>query len=144
MSGSIDSATLLVLLRIVGLSHMLLGVAHVPIWKLFDWTNEIAPLSPLTRRVFAVHTFFIVFVLVALGTLTLVRPELLLTPTALAQLLLGAGVTFWALRLLAQVVVFDPVLLPGTRYGWLLRRAATLLFSIYVLVYGLVLSRQLG
>lgn len=131
-------------LRFVGATHIALAFVHVPLWRLFGWTEEIAPLSPLTRRVFAVHTFFIVFVLLALGALALGRPELLVARSELACLVLVAGVVFWLLRLLAQPIVFDPVLLHGSPLRWPVRVAASTLFALYVLAYAWALSRQLG
>lgn len=137
-----DAAIVVLLLRVVGASHVALGLAHVYFWRVFRWTEESARLTPLTARVFAVHTFFIAFVLVALGLLALGRPDLLVTPSDLARLVLGACVVFWTLRLLAQPFVFDPVLLRGSRYRAPVRVAATLLFGGYVLVYTLAFVRH--
>jgi hypothetical protein len=136
--------TFVAVLRLVGASHIVLGAAHVVLWRLFGWTKEIARLSPLTARVFAVHTFFVAFVLLALGALALGRPDLLAAPSDLARLVLGAGLVFWLLRLLAQPLVFDPVLLLDSSYRLPVRIAATLLFTGYVVVYAWALARQVG
>jgi hypothetical protein len=135
---------LAVLLRLVGASHLALALGHVLLWRVFGWGRELERLSPLTARVFAVHTFFIAFVLAALGGLDLARPDLLLAPSELARLLLGAIVGFWLLRLLAQPLLFDPVLLLGSHHRVLVRAAATLLFAIYVAAYACAFTRQLG
>jgi hypothetical protein len=132
------------LLRAVGLSQVILGVAHVVLWRLFGWSREIAGLSPLTARVFSVHTFFVAFVVAAFGALALARPDLLAARSDLARLLLGALVVFWGLRLVAQPVVFDPVLLRRSRHRAAVRAAAMVLFASYVLVYGWAFARQLG
>ena len=68
--------------------------------------------------------FFIALVVSALGALELVRPELLVRGELAHLIVVGAGV-FWTLRLIAQPVVFDPVLLPGSRWRLPLRIAAT-------------------
>jgi hypothetical protein len=136
--------TLVVVLRVLGASHLALALAHVALWRLFGWSSEIERLSPLTARVFAAHTFFVAFVLAALGALALARPDLLVAPSELARLLLGAIVAFWLLRLLAQPFLFDRVLLLGSRHRTLVRGAATLLFAIYVAAYGWAFARQLG
>lgn len=136
--------SLVLALRIVGASHLLLGVGHALLWRLFGWTKETATLAPLTARVFAVHTFFIAFILVSLGALALGRPDLLTTRSDLARLLLGTALAFWVLRLAAQPVVFDSVLLRGSTYGWPVRTAALVLFTSYVAVYAWALSRQIG
>ncbi len=138
-----SNETLASVLRLVGASHIALALAHVVLWRLFDWSREIAQLTPLTARVFAVHTFFIAFVLAALGALGLCRADLLVVRSELARLLLGAIVLFWGLRVLAQPIVFDPVLLRGSRLRTPVRIAATLLFSSYAAVYALALARQL-
>jgi len=136
--------TLALALRLVGASHVVLGVAHIPMWRWFGWTKELRRLEPLTARVFAVHTFFIAFVLVALGILAALRPELLLDKSDLARLLCGTGVVFWGLRLLAQPLVFDPVLLRGSRYRTPLRAAAVIGFAFYTGVYAWALLGQLN
>lgn len=142
MTSSLLSPTFV--LRVLGATHIVLGVAHVWIWRLFGWTDELKRVSPLTARVFAVHTFFIAFVLVALGALAFGRPDLLVARSDFARLLLGTGVVFWLLRLVAQPVVFDPVLLRGSVYRWPVRAAAMFLFGLYVLAYGWALSLQLS
>jgi hypothetical protein len=121
------------ILRIAGGSQIVLGLAHVLIWRRLGWTAELRAMTPLTARVFTVHTFFIAFVLVAFGTLELVHPELLASP--LGRFLLGGSALFWSLRLVAQPVVFDPVLLVGSPWRTPLRIAATALFAAYVGVY---------
>ena len=130
-------------LRVVGVSHIALALAHVGIWRAFDWTREIARLSPLTARVFAVHTFFVAFVLAALGALLAFRADLVTTSSDFARLVLGFGVAFWCLRLLAQPLVFDPVfLVDKPRLRTPLRAAALLGFAAYVGVYAWALAQQ--
>ncbi len=137
-------STMTLLLRVVGASHLVLGIAHVEIWRRFGWSRELKQVSPLTARVFAVHTFFVAFVLAALGALALARPDLLVTRSDLARLLLGAALVFWALRMFAQPVIFDPVLLPGSRFRMPIRVAALLTFASYVYVYAWAFAAQLG
>lgn len=119
--------------RLVGASQLALAFAHLVLWRLFGWTDELRALTPLTARVFAVHTFFIAFVLAALGALELCRPDLLLGE--LAHLVLVAAAIFWTLRLVAQPVVFDPVLLVGSRWRTPLRVCATALFASFAAVH---------
>jgi hypothetical protein len=129
-------------LRVIGASHIALALAHVVLWRLFDWSREITKLTPLTARVFAVHTFFIAFVLAALGALGLGRADLLLTRSDLARWLLWGIVIFCGLRALAQPFVFDPVMLRGSRLRGPVRIAALLLFSTYTAAYALALAKQ--
>ena len=119
--------------RLVGASEVALGLAHVVLWRVFGWTEELHALTPLTARVFAVHTFFVAFVVTALGALELGRPDLL--RGELAHLVLVAAAIFWTLRLLAQPFVFDPVLLVDSRWRTPLRLCATALFASYAGVH---------
>jgi hypothetical protein len=112
------------------------------LWRLFRWSRDLSALPALTARVFAVHTFFIAFLLAALGSLELGHPELLEQRSELGRLLLAMATTFWTLRLIAQPLVFDPVLLRGSRFRMPVRLAALALFAGYVLVYALALGRQ--
>ncbi|MEO6954665.1 MAG: hypothetical protein ABI321_22895 [Polyangia bacterium] len=119
--------------RLVGASQVVLALAHVVIWRAFGWTKELKAVSPLTARVFALHTFFITFVLAALGSLELFRPDLLVGE--LAHLLLVAAAIFWTLRLVAQPFLFDPVLLVGSPWRTPLRICATGLFATYAAIH---------
>src|SRR5262245_2928364 len=77
------AVTLVLLLRIAGASLVILALFHAVLWRTLDWGSEMARMSPLNAQVFAVHTFFIAFVLGALGLLSLARPDLLITPSDL-------------------------------------------------------------
>src|SRR5262249_45076470 len=123
-------------------SLIVLALFHAVLWRALSWGRETERLSPLNARVFAVHTFFIAFVLGALGLLSLVRPELLLVRSELARLLLAGIVVFWIARLAIQPLVFDPVLRLGRWQSPLLRACASLVWMAYVAVYGAALLRQ--
>ena len=140
-------------LRAAGASLVALSLFHAVLWRTLDWGKEITRISRLSARVFAVHTFFIAFVLGALGLLSLVRPDLLLVRGDLARVVLSAVVVFWIARLVMQPLVFDPVMRetqgsPGRTEAWtqslFVRLGATLLWIAYVAVYGAALSAQLG
>ena len=47
--------TLAWLLRASGWSLVLLGMLHAAFWKVFEWGDDSARLSPINRRVFIVH-----------------------------------------------------------------------------------------
>jgi hypothetical protein len=136
--------SLALLLRVAGASLLVLSLLHAVLWQTLAWGREIERLSPLNARVFAVHTFFIAFVLGALGSLSLVRPELLLAPSELARLLLGGIVVFWLARLLIQPLVFDPVMPLGWLRAPLMRVGVSLVWLTYVAVYGAALFVQFG
>ena len=133
---------LVVALRAVGASNVVLGLAHVVLWRLLAWTRETKLLSPLTARVFAVHTFFVAFVVVLLGALAAIHAELLVAPSALGRLVCGATAVFWLLRLLAQPFVFDPVLLLESRWRVPLRLVASTYFAACVFVFAWAFENQ--
>ena len=136
--------SLSLLVRVAGASLIVLALFHAVLWRSLNWDREVERLSPLNARVFAVQTFFIAFVLMALGLLSLARPELLLVPSGLARLLLSGVVVFWIARLLLQSLVFDRVMRDGWTGTALVRVGANLLWAAYALIYGAVLLRQFG
>jgi hypothetical protein len=126
-------------LRAAGASLMGLSLLHAALWRKLKWHQESARLSPLNARVFAVHVFFIAFVLFALGLLSLARPDLLLSPSELSRLLLAAVVVFWLARLVLQPLVFDPVMVGGPFGSRSIRIGASLLWASYAVVYAAAL-----
>jgi hypothetical protein len=131
-------------LRLSGASLVVLAIFHAALWRTFRWGSEISRLSPINRRVFIVHLFFIAFVISALGLLSLARPDVLLEPSDLARLFLYGVVAFWVARLLLQPLLFDRVLKDGWTATLLVRVGASVLWAAYVAVYGLALLGQLG
>jgi hypothetical protein len=126
----------IVLLRLTGASLIGLAAFHLVLARVLDWRLESTRLSALNARVFAVHAFFVAFVLAALGLLTCARPDLLTAKSELARLLLGAIVVFWICRLFVQSWVFDPVLWHGKSWRWLARIGAHGVWLGYTAIYG--------
>lgn len=140
----LETATPEMALRAVGGSLIVLSLAHGVIGKALDWPAEAARMSPLNARVFHVHSFFVAYILMLLGLLSLVRPELLLIPSDLGTLLVGGIVVFWLLRLGMQPLVFDAFMRAGWTRSPIIRGGSVLLWVTYVGVYGLALVVQLG
>jgi hypothetical protein len=136
--------TLDLVLRLAGLSIVLLALFHVVLWRALGWTEEISHMSSLSARVFAVHTFFVAFVLCGLGLLSMLEPGLLLRPSQLARYVCMGIVAFWVARLLAQPLVFDRAMVSGWARLPLVRVGTLVLWAAYVAVYGAVLARQIG
>ena len=134
--------SLLLALRIAGGSLVTLSIFHLVLWRALGWGREVDRMSPLTARVFAVHTFFVAFVLFALGALSLLTPHLLIERSELARLLLAAIVVFWIARLAFQPFVFDRVMQSGWTRSPPIRIGALLLWAAYVAVYGVALCGQ--
>jgi len=131
-------------LRVIGAGQVLLGLAHVPLWRTFGWSREMTRVSPLTGRVFAVQTFFVAGVVLALGALTALRPDLLLGADELSRIVLAFAVIFWCLRLAAQPVVFDAVLWHDSPWRPPLRALVFAGLFTVTGVYVWALARQLG
>jgi hypothetical protein len=132
------------LLRLSGASLLVLTLFHAALWRTLHWGSELDRLSPINKRVFIVHLFFVAFVISALGLLSLASPDRLLEPSDLARLLLYGIVAFWFARLLLQVLVFDRAMKEGWTALPIVRMGASLLWASYVAVYGAALLRQLG
>ena len=140
----IDPSTLTLLLRTLGLALVVIGPLHAVFWRVFDWGNESRKLMPLNGRVFVAHLATVVFVVTATGLLLLLRPDLLVVRSELARLLLWALVIFFGLRLLAQLLYFNPLLAVRRRRRRSLRLAATLGWLGCWLVLALALTHQLA
>jgi len=136
--------SLLAALRVAGATQLALAAFHAVLWRAFDWGGTVARLPPLTARVFVVHTGVVVFVLAALGLLSLGWPELLLAPSDLARLLLYAICAFWVARLVLQLFVFDAAMTAGWASAPWVRGGASVLWAAYSAVYGAALFRQIG
>lgn len=134
--------SLSLLLRIGGASLVLLSLVHIGLWRSLHWDRESERLSPLNARVFAVHAFFVALVLLGLGLLSLLRPDLLLEPGELQRYLLAAIVVFWSVRLCLQPLVFDRVMTHGWTRTRTVRVGANLLWAAYLLLYGAALLAQ--
>ncbi len=135
---------LILALRVAGLGQIVLALAHAPLWRAFDWSREMARVSPLTARVFGVQTFFVASLLLALGLLSAARPELLLGAGDLPRLTLIAITAFWALRLVAQILIFDPVLWRQAPSGALWRGLVFAGLTALTALYAAALARHLG
>lgn len=131
-------------LRAAGVSMVALALFHLALWRMLDWGRETTALSPLSARVFAVHTFFVAFILFLLGLLSALAPDLLLAPSALARWLLVGVVALWIARFVAQPLVFDPAMDRGWTGSRALRAGLYFMWASYVAVYGAALARQLG
>ena len=141
---TVDAPKLTVLLRVLGLALFALGPLHAVFWRVFDWRGESRKLTPLNARVFFAHLASVVFVVMALGLLLVLRPELLVTRSELARLFLSGAAVFFGARLLAQPFFFDPVLAQGRRGRTVLRIMATLGWLGCFLILSLALAHQLG
>jgi hypothetical protein len=128
-------------LKFAGVGLIALALVHVAFVRALRWKEELAHLSLLNRQIFYVHTFFICFVLVAMGALSLLGTRLLLEPTALARAVLGGFTAFWALRLICQWFVYDPSLWRGNRTNTLVHWVFTGVFGYLTALYAWAMWR---
>ncbi|HUA28931.1 MAG TPA: hypothetical protein VMC03_08590 [Streptosporangiaceae bacterium] len=84
-----------------------LGVLHLALPAVLGWRRELAGSSALNREVSYVHCFFIGLACVLWGLLPLTAGRLLLQPGPVTRIVLIGAVTFWASRLVIQLVVFN-------------------------------------
>lgn len=130
------------LMQISGVSLIALSLFHLVLWRMLGWTAQIAKLEPLTARVFAVHTFFVAFVLLGLGLVSVIYVDELCAKSVLARAFLIFVVVFWTARLMVQIFVFDPVLWRGRPWRVWARLAASLAWLGYTSIYAAALHEQ--
>jgi hypothetical protein len=129
-------------LRIAGLLLILLAAAHVTFPKRFQWAQELPRLSLLNRQMFLVHVGYIVFLVAAMGVLSLVFTGALVERTLLARLVLAWLFVFWFSRLFVQWLVYDRSLWQGNRFNTAVHFVFTSLWVYLSVVYGWALWRQ--
>jgi hypothetical protein len=94
-------------LTITGVVLVSLGLLHAALPVILRWDRELAGASMINREVSYVHCFFIGLACVLWGLLPLTAGRLLLDPGPVTRLVLTGAVTFWACRLVIQLVVFN-------------------------------------
>ena len=129
-------------LQAVGVLQVLLALMHLALPRRFNWKAEMSRLSLLNRQIFYVHTFFICFVLLLFGLLNLVCADELLAPGRLARTILIGITTFWVIRWLFQLFVYDARLWKGNRFNTLVHISFTLMWTYFIAVYSLAVWRQ--
>ena len=94
-------------LTIAGVLLLGLGTLHVALPVVLQWNHELAGASPLNREVSYVHCFLIGLTCLLWGLLPLTAGQSLLEPSPVTRLVLTGAVTFWASRLVIQLLVFN-------------------------------------
>jgi hypothetical protein len=113
---------------------ILIGSAQVP--RIFDWRTNLAALPPFLRRLFWVYGAFIVFVIVAFATLTLLHAPQMAAGAPVARSLCAVIAIFWAARLLVQFIVFDPRPYLTNWFHKAGYHSLTIIFTALVAIYG--------
>jgi hypothetical protein len=130
-------------LRIAGVSLLALALLHTTFPRRFNWTEELAKLSPLNRQMFRVHCFFVALTIGLNGVLCLFFPSAL-TERSQAGLVMAAGwLIFWFCRSLCQFFVYDSKLWRNKPFETGVHVAFGLLWLFYVQVFASALLYQL-
>lgn len=124
------------LLQLTGVSLISLAMLHLVFPRWFHWAEELPRLSPLNRQIFLVHCFFICLVLVLMGSLLLIWPELLLRGGDLARVVSGGLCLFWGSRLAIQWFGYTSDLWWRKPAETLIHGALTVLWTFYSAVFG--------
>jgi hypothetical protein len=122
-------------LKVVGVL-VALGLAHSLFGRYFNWKQELAPLSLLTRQVFQVHGFFIALVVAMMGVCSLFYTTALLASGDLSRVVLSGFLIFWLSRLAIQLFVYDPAIWRGRRFYTFMHVVFTIFWIYVVLTYG--------
>lgn len=123
-------------LRCAGVLHFAVLVASALTPRALDWRVNLAALHPFLRKLFWVYGSFIVLVVISFGTLTLAFAPRLAAGDEFARAFATFVAVFWLARLAVQLFVFDarPFLT-----NWFYKagyHALTLVFILFVAVFG--------
>lgn len=136
--------TMEMMLGLAGLLHFALIPVSLSVPKVLRWNEELAKLSPFTRRIVWVHGAFVAGTVIAFGVLTLVGRKAMAAGEGLGPALAAFMGLFWLARLLVQLFYYKPGDWPKGTWVVLGRYALTMLFTFWAAVYLLAfgLSRR--
>ena len=123
------------MLQVVGLGQLLLVAGSLFLPRLLRWSEQLAQLEPLLRRVFWVYAAYVLGTNLCLGGISVFAPTLLADRTPLARLVAGYACLYWGARLVIQLVWFRGVAPKGLGYA-IADVAMTLGFVACTAVYG--------
>jgi len=95
------------LLQLAGLLQFAILIASAATPRALEWRKHLAGLPILLRQLFWVYGAFIVFVIVAFGTLPLLNAGAMAAGEPVARSLCAFVACFWLARLAVQWFVFD-------------------------------------
>jgi hypothetical protein len=114
---TLQTDTLLVHLRIVGVVMAALVPVNVIVPIRFRWREEMAQLSLVNRQIVQAHAVFLVLTLALFSALLLTSAAALLQPTSLSRAVLIGLTLFWALRMLMQLCFYSTAIWRGHRFN---------------------------
>jgi hypothetical protein len=93
------------LITIGGIYHLGFAVFHLAFWRLFSWKKDLSRLSPVNRKIMQILNLRLTYVFVAVGLISLLLAESLLSSDLGKAVLIGVAL-FWLMRAIEQVVFF--------------------------------------
>jgi len=133
-----------VLLPLVGVSLLLLAVAHLPLSRLLNWQGDMQKLTPINRKVFYAHTVFLVVGIFLLGLCCLFFHSALTTRSTLGAVAAACFAMCWISRLLFQIFFFQGQITGSASLDFFFKVGGFVAWFFYSLVFSLLFACQIG
>ncbi len=124
------------LLQLAAVLQLSILVASSITPRVLNWRNNLASLHPFLRRLFWVYGVFIVMVIVAFATLTLMHAGAMAAGEPVARSLCAFIAIFWGARLFVQFFVFDARPFLTNWFYAAGYHSLTVIFILLILIYG--------
>lgn len=124
------------LLRLSGILMIVLALLHAVFPRYFKWEQELRVITPLTRQIHYIHTFFIALTVLLVGLLCLTSASELLTTDLGRRASFGIFI-FWFCRLLVQFFGYSSSLWRGKPFETAVHIVFSLLWTFFSVVFGL-------
>jgi hypothetical protein len=98
-----------ILLAVAGILQLVIAAANLVLPRILQYRENLAPVSPMIRQIFLVHSGYIVLVLVGFGIVSIVFASELAGGSGLGRFVSGFLAVFWLLRVPVQLR-YDPVI----------------------------------
>jgi hypothetical protein len=122
------------LIVLAGFVQLALVCANIYLPRILRPSAELAPVSPMVRKMFYVHWIYIVFVLLTFAGLSLLFASELASGRPLGRFISAAIAIFWLARVPIQFFYYDADLRRAHRLGDV---ACLVAFSFLGVVYGI-------
>ncbi len=131
------------LLKVAGGILLGLAVLHAFFPTYFKWKEELRAITPLTRQIHYIHTFFIALIVFFNGLLYLTCTQELLSSPLGHRISLGFFI-FWACRLILQFFGYSSSLWRGKLFETVMHVLFSLLWLFLTVVFGLAAFSHLS
>lgn len=129
--------TMIDLLILAGIVQLALVAVNYTLPRFLHPSTELAPVSPMIRKMFYVHWIYIVFVLLIFAGLSLLFAPELASGNPLGRFICAAIAIFWSARVPIQFFYYDKNLRRANRAGDV---ACITAFAFLGAVYGAAAS----